>query len=165
MIMACAASRLFQRRSTRNPPLLPTLLLLLLLHVFCPPAHSVSDGPLIHPPISSLLSSIFPPSPSPPSHIRVLYVGPCSQAVLPHHTAPSYLIPRLAIQCLSDDHPQIGHCRWFIHADDREAGKILYFDVFLFQTNSSRHRLHASKRLLHSNRNIFAIDADRGRVV
>jgi hypothetical protein len=129
MITTTAPSPITQRRpsGTRGIPLLPILPLLpfLFLHVLLPSVHSISSSPPLHASIPFLLSSMFPSSPSPPHHIRVLYVGPCAQALSAPQEAPSFLMSRSAIHCLADDHPQVGNCQWFIHADDRDGGEWL----------------------------------------
>jgi hypothetical protein len=85
-----------------------------------------------------LLQFLYPESSPLPSVIRVLYVGTCSKALttptspastpatspaaFPYGIPSRHLLDRVAVQCLSDDDAQAGHCNWFLHADDRDAG-------------------------------------------
>ncbi len=82
---------------------------------------------LSNPQVSSfslLLPFMFPPSPPPPSLIRIFYIGSCPDllpaSISDHH---AHLVSIVAIQCLEGNHSQIGNCGWFIHADDRDAGR------------------------------------------
>jgi hypothetical protein len=142
MIMTPAAPRISLRRP---PPPTPSLhLLLLLFIVLISRIELASPSKLPHPPLSSLLAFMFPPSPPPPSHIRILYIGSCSRvlsASIPLSLA--YLMPNVAIHCLQDGDPQIGACNWFIHSDDREAGKSSA--VEMLQQDEPCYRLHPPK--------------------